>query len=166
MSFLTLANGDGEYDEPRMTFYIDNSGTRENYWHMEGKKLTMDLSSKSKWIVSLTCDNLWNASYDLTKVEYESMGGKEYEDYVRNIMSDIYGTGLKDVSNNAVYDYHYCTEDAWMTDGSVYEFLFEDGKLQQVFFCADEECFRAGLYGWRADNEYVNSATGETFVPN
>jgi hypothetical protein len=165
MAFLTLANGDGEYDQPKMTFYIDKSGARENYWHMESKKLTMDVASKSKWIISLTCDNLWNASYDLTKVEYASMGGKEYEVYVKNIMSDIYGTGLKEVSANAVYDDHYCTEDAWMADGSVYEFMFEDGKLQQVWFYSSEDCFRGSLSGWKADNEYVNSTTGETFIP-
>ena len=164
--FLTSANGGGKNDVPKMTFYIDNSGKRENYWHVEGKKMTMDVTAKSKRIISLTCDNLWNPSYDLTKVKYESMGGKEYETYVANIMSNIYGKDFKNASNNAVYDYHYCTEDAWMTDGSVYEFMFEDGKLQQVFFYADEECFRAGLAGWKADHEYINSASGETFVPN
>jgi hypothetical protein len=163
--FLALANGEGKYAKPKMTFYIDHSGTRENYWHMEGQKLTMDLSSKSKQIVSLTCDNLWNPSYDLTKVEYASMGGKEYETYVRNIMSDIYGTSLKSVSNNAVYDYHFCTMDAWMADGSVYEFMFEDGRLQQVYIYTDEKYFRASLSGWKADNEYINSATGEVFIP-
>ena len=166
MDFMVDANTDGEYDKPKMTFYIDNSGKRENYWHIDGKKMTMDVASESKRIISLTCDNLWNPSYDLTKVKYESMGGKEYETYVANIMSNIYGKDFKNASNNAVYDYHYCTEDAWMTDGSVYEFMFEDGKLQQVFFYADEECFRAGLAGWKADHEYINSASGETFIPN
>jgi len=166
MSFMILANGDGEYDQPKMTFYIDKSGVRENYWHMESKKLTMDLSSKSKWIVSLTCGDLVNSGYDLTKVNYDSMGGKEYENYVGNIMSGLYGNGLKEVKNNAVYDDHYCTEDAWMTDGSVYEFMFKDGKLQQVFYYANEECFKAGLANWKADNEYINSTTGETFIPD
>ena len=166
MDFMTLANTDGEYGKPKMTFYIDNSGKRENYWHIDGKKMTMDVASTSKRIISLTCDNLWNPNYDLTKIAYESMGGKEYETYVSNIMKDLYGSGFKNASNNAVYDFHYCTEDAWMTDGAVYEFMFEDGKLQQVFFYADEECFRAALSGWRADNEYINSASGETFIPN
>ncbi len=81
-------------------------------------------------------------------------------------MKDLYGNGFKNASNNAVYDYHFCTEDAWMTDGSVYEFMFEDGKLQQVFFFADEKCFMSSLSGWKADHEYINSATGETFIPN
>ena len=166
MAFMTIANTDGEYGNPKMTFYIDNSGKRENYWHIDGKKMTMDVASTSKRIISLTCDNLWNPTYDLTKVKYESMGGKEYETYVSNIMKDLYGSGFKNASNNAVYDFHFCTEDAWMTDGSVYEFMFEDGKLQQVFFYADEECFRAALSGWKADHEYVNSASGETFIPN
>lgn len=166
MSFMTLANTDGEYDNPKMTFYIDHSGKRENYWHIDGKRMTMEVASVSKRIISLTCDNLWNPNYDLTKVEYASMGGKEYETYVKNIMNDLYKTGLKNVSNNAVYDYHFCTMDAWMTDGSVYEFMFEDGKLKQVYFFADEKCFRVGLSGWKADNEYINSATGETFIPN
>lgn len=164
--FLTLANGTGSYNKPIMTFYIDNSGKRENYWHMEGQKLSMDIASKSKWIVSLTCDNLFNPQKDLTKIAYEDMGGAEYANYVAATMTKIYGKGLRETSNNAVYDFHFCTMDAWMMDGSVYEFMFEDGKLQQVFFYADEECFRAALSGWKADHEYVNSASGETFIPD
>lgn len=164
--FFALAGGDGQYDKPKATFYLDHSGKRENYWHMEGKKLTMDLSSKSKWIVSLTCDDLWNPAYDLTGIPYDSMGGKEYAAYVGNIMGGIYGADLENVEVNAVYDYHYCTEYARMADGTVCEFFFKDGKLQEVFFYTDEECWRAGQRGWRADHEYVNAASGETFVPN
>jgi hypothetical protein len=166
MSFLKLANGTGDYEAPAMTFFIDNSGARENYWHLEGKKLKMDIASKSKWIISLTCDNLWNPEHDLTGIEYASMGGQEYADYVRNIMSGIYGNeALKEVSNNAVYDEHYCTEDAWMTDGTVYEFMFGDGKLTEVMYFYDEEHFKSGPLGWKADSEYINTTTGEHFTP-
>jgi hypothetical protein len=165
-TFLTQAGGAGDYDQPKMTFYIDNSGDRENYWNMEGQKLTMDISSKSKWIISLTCSDLWNSERDLTAIAYESMGGDEYAAYVAGIMTPLYGKDFKEASNNAVYDYHYCTEDAWMADGSVYEFYFADGKLREVWYFADEDCFRAALAGWKADNQYVNSTTGEMFIPN
>ena len=164
-TFLTLAGGSGVYDKPNAAFYIDNSSARENCWHIEGKKLTMVIAARSKWIVSLICDNLWNPGLDLTKVIYSDMGGHEYASYVASIMTNIYGKDLREVSLNAKADDHFCTMDAWMADGSVYEFMFEDGKLHQVVYYADEECFRAHRRGWKADNKYINSATGETFVP-
>ena len=164
--FLKQANGDDQSDKPKMTFYIDNSGMRENYWHIESKQLSMDIASKSKWLISLTCDNLSNPGLDLTKIEYEGMGGQEYEKYVASIMSSIYGEGFQYAGVNAVYDSHFCTEDAWMTDGSVYEFMFEDGKLQRVDYFANEDCFRWCHSGWIADFQYINTATGEAFIPN
>lgn len=164
-NFLSLANGDGQYAKPQMTFYIDHSGVRENYWQMKGNKLSMDISSKSKWIISLTCDNLWNPGLDLTKIDYDGMGGREYTSYVANIMGNIYGDDFNYVGLNAVYDGHYCTIDAYMTDGSLYEFMFADGKLQEVMFFANENIFRSGQRGWKANNEYINITTGETFIP-
>ncbi len=163
--FLTLANGEGQYKEPKMTFYIDNSGVRENYWQLSSKQLSMDIASKSKWIISLSCGNLNNPELDLTKIEYGDMGGDEYTDYVANIMGNIYGDGFNYVSVNAVYDDHFCTIDAFMHDGSIYEFMFEDGKLQQVMFFASEECFRGSQTGWIADHQYINTVTGEAFIP-
>ncbi len=163
--FLTLANGEGQNKEPKMTFYIDNSGVRENYWQLSSKQLSMDIASKSKWIVSLTCNNLFNPALDLTKIDYGGMGGDEYTDYVANIMAKIYGDEFNYVSVNAVYDGHFCTIDAFMHDGSVYEFMFGDGKLQQVMFFASEDCFRGFIMGWKADHEYINTVTGETFIP-
>jgi hypothetical protein len=163
--FLDSANGTGNYPEPAATFYIDNSGTRENYWHLEGAKLTVDIASKSKWLVSLNCDGLWNPEKDLTKIPYGSMGGSEYEEYVRNIMSNIYGHSLAEVTPNAVYDGNYCTEDAVMADGTWYEFYFEGGKLMEVWYFYNEECFMSGPRGWKADNTYINNSTGEEFIP-
>ncbi len=164
MSFLTLANGDGDYDDPSMTFYIDNSGVRENYWHMEGEKLTMDVASNSMWIVNLTCDQLWNPDYDLTKIKYNAMGGTKYEEYVNNIMVNIFGDDVLRVEANAVYDGHFCTEIAFMADDSAYEFMFEDGKLISVTYTFDFAYF-GRVFGWKADNVYVNSTTGEEIIP-
>ena len=163
MSFLTLANGDGDYDDPSMTFYIDNSGVRENYWHMQSEKLTMDVASNSKWIVNLTCDYLWNPDYDLTKIRYNGMGGAKYEEYIENIMGSIFGDDMLKVEPNAVYDSHYCTEIVVMADNTGYEFMFEDGKLILVKYAFDLEYF-CEASGWEADNVYVNSTTGEEFI--
>ncbi len=163
--FLTLANGGGVYDKPQMTFYIDKSGARENYWHMEGVKLNLDIASMSKRMISLTCGGLWNPEIDLTKTEDIGMGGREYENYVANIMSSIYGEDFLYANVNGVTE-NYCTEDAWMADGSIYEFEFVGGKLQEVKYFADEECFRYIHSGWKADHEYTNNKTGEKFIPN
>lgn len=163
--FLNLANGTGNYLTPTASFYIDKSGARENYWHLEGEMLTLDIASKSKWLVSVKCGGLWNPEKDLTGIPYESMGHGEYEAYVRNIMNGIYGDSLARVEPNAVYDSHYCTEDAVMADGAWYEFYFEDGKLKQVYYYFNAERFGWGSGGWKADSTYVNTVTGEEFFP-
>lgn len=163
LQFLNLANGAASYPDPAvMTFYIDHSGKRENYWHIEGDKLTMDISSKSKWLISLTCTGLYNPDNDLTKIEYPYSGGLEYKIYVRDIISSLYGTSVVKVGPNAVSDGHYCTYDAWMDDGTCYEFFFKDGRLMEVRYFFDDEYM--GCIGWEADNTYVNTLSGETFI--
>ena len=163
LKFLNLANGTASYPDPtEMTFYIDHSGTRENYWNIKGAQLEMDIASRSKWLVSVTCSNLFHPEYDLTSVEFDNMGGLEYKIYVRNIMSNLFGDALLKVGPNARGDDHYCTYDAWMTDGTCYEFYFMDGKLTEVKYFFDDEC-RSYFGGWEADNTYINSSTGEEF---
>lgn len=163
--FLNLANGTGIYPDPEATFYVDKSGARENYWHLKGEKLTLDIASRSKWLVYLKCNGLWNPDKNLTEIPYGSMGGSAYEVYVRNIMKGIYGDSLVRVEPNAVYDGHYCTEDAIMADGSWYEFYFKDGKLMQVYYFYNLDCYEIGPSGWKADNTYINTVTGEEFIP-
>lgn len=160
----TLEELDYNLKEGEITYYLDRSGYRENYYHIEKKGLViMDVAAKSGYIVRAKCNALYNLdpALDLTPIDYDHMGGKEYLDYVRNIAEQTWGAeNVRDVDVNAVYDGNYCTIDPYMTDGSWYEFFFEGGKLTEIQFFATERC---GIMGWGADALYVNTITGEEF---
>lgn len=160
----TLAELDYNLQEGEITYYLDMSGYRENYYHIEKKDLvSMDIAAKSGYIVRAACNHLYNPDpkLDLRAIEYENMGGEEYIAYVRNIAERTWGKeNVKSVDVNAVYDGNYCTIDPTMTDGRWYEFFFEGGMLTEIQHFATE---RSGVCGWAADSLYVNTITGEEF---
>ena len=179
-TFLSAANGraserretegkameelDYNLKEGELTYYLDMSGYRENYYHIEKKDLvSMDIAAKSGYIVRATCNHLYNPdpALDLRSIDYDHMGGEEYIAYVRNIAEQTWGReNVKDVDVNAVYDGNYCTIDPYMTDGRWYEFFFEGGMLTEIQHFATE---RSNVCGWAADGLYVNTVTGEEF---
>ena len=178
--FLSAANGrasvrrdlegksieelDYNLQEGQITYYIDKSGARENFYHIHHNDFVdMDVAAKSGYIVRAECKELYNPDDDLKliNIDYEHMGGEEYIAYVRNIAEQTWGKeNVKDVDVNAVYDGNYCTIDPFMTDGRWYEFFFEGGMLMEIQHFATE---RSDVCGWAADSLYVNTITGEEF---
>ena len=148
----------------QLVYYRDESGIRENYYHIQDTFTIMDIAAKSGYIVRADCSKLYNPdpALDLRGIDYEHMGGEEYIAYVRNIAEQTWGKeNVKDVDVNAVYDGNYCTIDPYMTDGRWYEFFFEGGMLTEIQHFATE---RSGVCGWAADSLYVNTVTGEEFT--
>ena len=148
----------------QLVYYRDESGIRENCYHIQDTFAIMDIAAKSGYIVRADCSKLYNQqdpALDLRGIDYDHMGGEEYIAYVRNIAEQTWGKeNVKDVDVNAVYDGNYCTIDPYMTDGRWYEFFFEGGMLTEIQHFATE---RSGVCGWAADSLYVNTVTGEEF---
>ena len=149
----------------QLVYYRDESGIRENCYHIQDTFAIMDIAAKSGYIVRADCSKLYNQqdpALDLRGIDYEHMGGEEYIAYVRNIAEQTWGKeNVKEVDVNAVYDGNYCTIDPYMTDGRWYEFFFEGGMLTEIQHFATE---RSGVCGWAADSLYVNTVTGEEFT--
>ena len=160
----TLEELDYNLNDWEITYYLDKSGYRENYYHIHKKELiAIDIAAKSGYIVRAKCAGLDNPDDELKliNIHYDHMGGPEYLAYVRNIAEQTWGKeNVKDVDVNAVYDGNYCTIDAYMTDGRWYEFCFTGGKLMEIQHYARE---RSDVCGWAADALYVNTITGEQF---
>ena len=150
--------------EGELTYFLDKSGYRENYYHIQKKGLVaMDIAAKSGYIVRARCNALYNLDpeLDLTPIDYDHMGGVEYIHYVKYVAEQTWGKeALRTVDVNAVYDDNYCTIDAYMMDGRWYEFGFTGGKLMYIEHYAAE---RIDIAGWGADALYVNTITGEEF---
>ncbi|MEN6418404.1 MAG: hypothetical protein ABFC73_05735 [Clostridiaceae bacterium] len=155
----------GQPKEPNATFYVDYSGARENYWHIEGEYARFDLTSKTGHMLNLESNSKLGSSMELETIDYEHMGGQEYIGATRALFTALFGKdSVKDVLVNAVYDYHYCTVDPVMADGTAYEIMFQDGLIVEATFFSTQE---KGGFGtdpnWAADWIYKNNETGETF---
>ncbi|HWP22212.1 MAG TPA: hypothetical protein VN417_05645 [Candidatus Cryosericum sp.] len=155
----------GQPKEPNATFYVDYSGARENYWHIEGEYARFDLTSKTGHMLNLEANSKLGSSMELETIDYEHMGGQEYIDATRALFTALFGEGsVKDVLMNAVYDYHYCTVDPIMADGTAYEIMFQDGLIVEATFFSTQEKSGFGTDpDWAADWIYKNNETGETF---
>ncbi len=158
----------------KATFYRDDSGAREDCWVITGDRFEMTVSAYSRDVIRLDCAI---PCKDLLAIPYEEMGGAEYEAVAKligeNLFAalgtydgDTHGKAVKNVDVNAVADYHYCTMDVWLEDGTVYELGFEDGVLKYAEHYANDDFFWVGINtGWVADTVYVNAATGKQYVP-
>ena len=160
----TMEELDYNLKEWEITYFLDKSGYRENFYHIHKDGLIdMDIAAKSGYIVRATCQELYNPDDDLKliNIDYDHMGGVEYIHYVKYVAEQTWGKeNVKDVDVNAVYDGNYCTIDAYMMDGRWYEFFFAGGRLTEIqHFAAD----RIDICGWGADALYVNTVTGEEF---
>ncbi len=158
----------------KATFYRDESGAREDCWVIRSEGFEMTVSAYSRDVIRLDCNI---PCKDLLTIPYEDMGGAEYEAAARligeNLFAalgtydgDAHGKAVKNVDVNAVADYHYCTMDVYLEDGTVYELGFADGVLKYAEHYANDQFFWVGINtGWVADTVYVNAATGKKFVP-
>lgn len=164
-------------NEMKAVFYRDESGAREDCWEITGKGFNVTVSAYSRDVIRLDCSI---PCKDLLAIPYEKMGGAEYEAVARQIgeelftklgiydeSGDAHGKAVKNVDVNAVADYHYCTMDVYLEDGTVYELGFEDGVLKYAEHYANDQFFWVGINtGWVADMVYVNAATGKKFIPD
>ena len=168
-SLVNAAGGTGgqndEIKEPNATFYVDYSGVRENYWHIEGDYVTFDLTSQTKHMINMEANEKLGYSMELMQISYDDMGGQEYIDATKALFAALYGEDdITDAMVNAVYDYHYCTVDVVMSDDTSYEIMYKDGLIENAqFFAALDEGGWGTDPNWEADWIYVNAETGETF---
>lgn len=159
----TLEEFDYELKEGEIIYYLDKSGQRENYYHIENQFVSMDIAAKSGYIVKASFSGLYNPKpeLDLREIPYEHMGEKEYNDYVRNLVEMTFGKdSYTSIDVNAVADDVMCTMDVEMNDSSWYEFGFRSGRLMYLEYYAYPY---SDMPGWVADSTYVNTLTGETF---
>lgn len=152
-------------DTPKLTFYVDGSGARDNYWHIEGALATFNVASHNKNIFQFVSEKKLGYAMGLTDIPYEQMGGAAYESATQKLFEAILGAGsVSRVQANAVYDNHYCTMDPETTDGAWYEIMYEDGLIREItFFPASGQGEWYWYPNWLADWEMVNTETGETF---
>ncbi len=127
-------------EEPKATFYVDYSGARENYWHVEDGVISFDLTSKTGRMLSLSGNGNLGKKMGLTGIPYENMGGDAYLKATNELFTGLFGKdAVQLMAVNAVYDDHYCTIDPFMTDGSSYEVMYQDGLIVDSTFLSSTD---------------------------
>jgi hypothetical protein len=152
--------------EPNATFYLDKSGARENYWHIENNNVSFDLTSKTKRMLSLKANGYLGNKMDLQAIPYEKMGEAEYVEATRKLFTALYGEGaVKSVETNAVYDFHYCTVDPVMSDGMMYEIMYQDGLIVEAdsYYKIDPNTWPS-VPEWLKKWTTIDPATGEISI--
>ncbi|MEA4915222.1 MAG: hypothetical protein VB061_11700 [Christensenella sp.] len=158
---IDLANG-AIPPEPSTTFYVDYSGARENYWHVEGSNISFDLTSKTGHMLNLSGNAKLGSKLVLMNIPYEKMGGKEYVEATRNLFTTLFGKdAVQLMAVNAVYDDHYCTIDPFMADGSSYEVMYQDGLIvEAAFLCSSDPNRWTSVPDWLEKWAKTDAKTG------
>ena len=155
-----------ENPQPITTFMVDHSGVRENYWQIEHNGIILKLTSKTGRMLSLTAKGVLGTALGLESIPYEQMGGQEYVDATQKLFTGLFGKqAVVSVMTNAVYDFHYCTIDPYMADGTQYEIMYQDGMIVEVssFFEIDPNTWPS-VPEWLQEWTKVDLATGEITI--
>lgn len=175
--YAKLTNGETlNREKLHFAFLRDESGAREDCWHITGEGFDIVISAYSRNVIRMQCSVPCAA---LADIPYEEMGGAEYEeaaaDIGRYLLTSLgtYGDGsthgkaVQRISVNAVADGVLCTMDVELEDGTLYEIGFRHGVWSYIEYYANEQLFRvAGPSGWVADSVYINGATGKCYIPD
>ncbi len=161
--------------------YLEDSGVREDYWHVELKGdpewITMDLLAETGTVLKFNTGGLTpqggRPKYDMwenaerveeLETEYEAVLVKMapwYEEAGRG--RD--GSKCKVIELNAMHDDTEITVDITLMDGSTYEYHFSSGGLRWIEYYFSED-MDMPFNTQPADNFYQNRITGETFYYN
>ena len=149
-------------EEPSATFYLDYSGARENYWHIEDGVISFDLTSKTEHMLNLSGNGNLGKQLGLTGIPYENMGGEEYIKATNQLFAGLFGKdAVQLMAVNAVYDDHYCTIDPFMADGSSYEVMYQDGLIvEATFLCSSDPNRWTSVPDWLEKWAKTDAKTG------
>jgi len=156
----------GANQETITTFMEDHSGVRESYWRIERNGVSLELTSKTGRMLSLTANGSLGTALGLEKIPYEQMGEQEYVDATQKLFTGLFGKeAVENVMTNAVYDFHYCTIDPFMADGTQYEIMYQDGMIVEVtsFYKIDPNTWPS-VPEWLQEWTKVDQATGEITI--
>jgi len=141
--------------EPTTEFYKDFSGTRENYWRIEGSGIILELTSKTGRMLSLSSNGSLGTKLGLSDIPSDQLGEKEYHDATQALFSVLFGkNAVESVSLCNKDNYFVCTMDLFMTDGTLHEVKYNKGRLIE-----DSVYFRLDPNTWASVPEWLEKWT-------
>ena len=152
--------------EPATEFYVDFSGTRENYWYLEGSGIILELTSKTERVLSLSSNGSLGTLLALGDIPSEQMGGQEYEKATRDVFAALYGKdAVESVTVSSVTDLTRCTMELNLTNESAYEIEFHKGMMVKAtrLLKIDPDTW-ASVPQWLEKWASVDEATGQISI--
>ena len=149
--------------EPSMIFYVDHSGARDNYWHIEGEWYTIDLSSHTGQLLSAWSNTGFTAS-PVSDPVADAAGRRDDEAGAAALIAGLFGEeniertyaqqGDGSASRGAT---------VYMKDGTADQGSYEYGSIDRITLETTEGPHGATDPVWAADHVYVHNETGEIF---
>lgn len=155
-----------QIDEPETVFYIDYSGARENYWHIDGEYASMDVAASSRHIFNVIAKQELGSALHLPQRPTSDAQDEPYLVQSQALLEAVLGQGkIVRAEVNSVSDGTSCSIYCVATDGAYYDLNYDNGKLGAIDY--EYSVFNGcwDLYkNWMADYVYKNLNTGETFI--
>jgi len=152
--------------EPSTEFYVDFSGTRENYWRIEGSGCILELTSKTGRMLSLSSNGNLGTKLGLADIPSEKLGGKEYQDATQALYTALFGKdAVESVSVCNQDNYFVCTMDLFMTDGTLHEVKYDKGRIikDSVYYRLDPNTW-GSVPAWLDQWTSVDETTGKISI--
>ena len=152
--------------EPTTKFFVDFSGTRENYWRIEGSGNVLELTSKTGRLIALSSNGNLGTKLGLSELNNEQRNDNAFIDATRTLFSDLFGkNAVESVSICHIDGYSDYTMDLYMTDGTLHEIAYHNGMIvsDSVYYILDPSKW-SSVPAWLEKWESVNESTAEISI--
>ncbi len=152
--------------EPTTAFFVDYSGTRENYWRMEGGGIVLELTSKTGRLIALSSNGSLGTKLGLSALAKEQRNDNAFIDATKTLYCELFGNdAVESVSVCHIDGYSDYTMDLYMTDGTLHEIAYHKGMIvsDSVYYMLDPNKW-SSLPSWLDTWTTVNQITGKVSI--
>ena len=152
--------------EPTTAFFVDYSGTRENYWRIEGSGIALELTSKTGRLISLSSNVSLGTKLGLSELPKEQRNDNAFIDATKTLYCELFGTdSVESVSVCHIDGYSDYTMDLYMTDGTLHEVAYHKGMIvsDSVYYMLDPSKW-SSVPSWLDKWTTVNQITGKISI--
>ena len=152
--------------EPATTFFVDFSGTRENYWRIEGSGIVLELTSKTGRLITLSSNGSLGSNLGLSDLAKDERDDEAFIDASRTLFSGLFGKdSVESVSVCHIDGYSDYTMDLYMTDGTLHEIAYHNGMIisDSVYYMLNPSKW-SSVPSWLNKWTTVNQITGKASI--
>ena len=152
--------------EPTTAFFVDYSGTRENYWRMEGSGIVLELTSKTGRLIALSSNGTLGTNLGLSKLAKDEENDNAFIDATKTLYCELFGNDtVESVSVCHIDGYSDYTMDLYMTDGTLHEVAYRKGMIasDSVYFMLDPSKW-SSVPSWLDKWTTMNQITGSVSI--